>query len=34
MDRTHRLGQHRTITVVRFVVRNTIEERIVALQVG
>jgi DNA repair protein RAD16 len=32
MDRTHRLGQHRSITVVRFFVRNTIEERILALQ--
>lgn len=32
MDRTHRLGQHRSITVVRFVVRNTVEEKILALQ--
>ena len=32
MDRTHRLGQHRSITVTRLVVRGTIEERIVALQ--
>jgi len=32
MDRTHRLGQHRSITIVRFIVRNTIEEKIVALQ--
>ena len=32
MDRTHRLGQHRAITVVRFVVRNTVEEKILALQ--
>jgi DNA repair protein RAD16 len=32
MDRAHRLGQHRTITVTRFVVRDTVEERILALQ--
>ncbi len=32
MDRTHRLGQHRSITCVRFFVRDTIEERILALQ--
>ena len=31
-DRTHRLGQHRSITVVRFFVRDTVEERILALQ--
>ena len=32
MDRTHRLGQHRSITVTRFVVADTVEERILALQ--
>lgn len=32
MDRTHRLGQHRAISVTRLIVRGTIEERIVALQ--
>jgi DNA repair protein RAD16 len=32
MDRTHRLGQHRSITVVRFIMRNTVEEKILALQ--
>ena len=32
LDRTHRLGQHRTIHAVRFIVAGTIEERIVALQ--
>ncbi|RYE98937.1 MAG: DEAD/DEAH box helicase [Methanobacteriota archaeon] len=32
LDRTHRLGQHRSITAVRFIVRNTVEERILALQ--
>jgi DNA repair protein RAD16 len=32
LDRTHRLGQHRTITAVRFVMRGTVEERILALQ--
>lgn len=32
LDRTHRLGQHRTITAVRFVVAGTVEERIIALQ--
>ena len=32
MDRTHRLGQHRAITVTRFIVANTVEERILALQ--
>lgn len=34
LDRTHRLGQHRSITAVRFIVRGTVEERIVALQVS
>ena len=32
LDRTHRLGQHRTIEAVRFVVAGTVEERIIALQ--
>jgi DNA repair protein RAD16 len=32
MDRTHRVGQHRSIQVVRFVVPGTIEEKVVALQ--
>ena len=32
MDRSHRLGQHRSITVTRFVVKDTVEERILALQ--
>jgi DNA repair protein RAD16 len=32
LDRTHRLGQHRSITAIRFIVKGTIEERIVALQ--
>ena len=32
IDRTHRLGQHRSATIVRFFMRNTIEERILALQ--
>ena len=32
MDRTHRLGQHRAITVTRFIVKDTVEERILALQ--
>jgi len=31
-DRSHRLGQHRAITVTRFIVSNTVEERIMALQ--
>jgi DNA repair protein RAD16 len=33
MDRVHRLGQHRSIKVVRFVVADTVEERVIALQV-
>lgn len=32
MDRTHRLGQHRTATVHRYFVRDSIEERVLALQ--
>lgn len=32
-DRIHRLGQYKPITVVRFVIAGTIEERILKLQV-
>ncbi|GFH18644.1 hypothetical protein V8C86DRAFT_3013167 [Haematococcus lacustris] len=32
MDRIHRLGQYKPITVVRFVIAGTIEERILKLQ--
>eukprot|EP00850_Spirogloea_muscicola_P000402 SM000001S04804 [mRNA] locus=s1:2261449:2268312:- [translate_table: standard] len=32
MDRVHRLGQTRPVTVVRFIVRDSIEERILELQ--
>ena len=32
IDRAHRLGQHKPIRAVRFVVRNTVEERIIRLQ--
>jgi len=32
IDRAHRLGQHKPIRAVRFVVRNTVEERILRLQ--
>jgi len=32
IDRAHRLGQHKPIRSVRFVVRNTVEERILRLQ--
>jgi len=32
MDRIHRLGQFKPIKVVRFVVENTIEDRILRLQ--
>ena len=32
IDRAHRLGQHKPIKAVRFVVRNTVEERILRLQ--
>jgi DNA repair protein RAD16 len=32
LDRTHRLGQHRTIQATRFIVKGTVEERILALQ--
>lgn len=33
IDRAHRIGQTRTVRVSRFTVRNTIEDRILALQV-
>ncbi len=33
-DRIHRLGQFRPITVVRFFIAGTVEERILKLQVG
>ena len=32
IDRTHRLGQYRTIHAVRFIAENTVEERILQLQ--
>ena len=32
IDRAHRLGQHKPIRAVRFVVRNTVEERFLRLQ--
>ena len=32
IDRAHRLGQHKPIRATRFVVRNTVEERILRLQ--
>jgi SNF2 family DNA or RNA helicase len=32
VDRIHRIGQTRKVTVVRFVMKNSIEERMVALQ--
>lgn len=32
MDRIHRLGQHRPMRCVKFVIAGTIEERIVKLQ--
>lgn len=32
MDRIHRLGQHRSITITRYIVSGTIEERILSLQ--
>jgi|EP00967_Tisochrysis_lutea_P074436 DNA repair protein RAD16 len=32
IDRAHRLGQNKPIRAVRFVVRNTVEERILRLQ--
>lgn len=32
IDRAHRLGQHKPIRAMRFVVRNTVEERILRLQ--
>jgi DNA repair protein RAD16 len=32
IDRTHRIGQHKPIYATRFIVRNTVEERILRLQ--
>jgi DNA repair protein RAD16 len=32
MDRIHRLGQYKPVTVVRFIIAGTIEERILKLQ--
>ena len=32
MDRVHRIGQKRPVRVMRFLVKDSIEERIVALQ--
>lgn len=32
LDRTHRLGQYRPINAVRFMIEDSIEERIIALQ--
>ena len=34
MDRTHRIGQHKPITTTRFIIKDTVEERILALQVS
>jgi DNA repair protein RAD16 len=31
-DRIHRLGQHKPVTVVRFIVAGSVEERVLALQ--
>ncbi|KAG8470640.1 hypothetical protein KFE25_009061 [Diacronema lutheri] len=32
IDRAHRIGQHKPVRAVRFIAKNTVEERIVALQ--
>ena len=32
IDRTHRIGQHKPIFATRFIIRDTIEERILQLQ--
>ena len=32
IDRAHRIGQHKPIKAVRFIIRNTVEERILRLQ--
>ena len=32
IDRTHRLGQHKPIFATRFIIENSIEERILTLQ--
>ena len=31
-DRVYRIGQHRPVTVLRYVMRGTVEERVLALQ--
>lgn len=33
IDRAHRIGQTRTVTVTRIAIKNTVEDRILALQV-
>jgi DNA repair protein RAD16 len=32
IDRTHRIGQHKPIFATRFIIENSIEERIIKLQ--
>ena len=32
MDRIHRIGQTRKVNIIRFVMKDSVEERIVALQ--
>ena len=32
MDRIHRIGQKRKVNIIRFVMKDSVEERIVALQ--
>jgi SNF2 family DNA or RNA helicase len=32
VDRIHRIGQKRKVTIIRFVMKDSIEERMVALQ--
>lgn len=34
IDRAHRIGQTRTVTVSRLTVKDTVEDRILSLQVG